>query len=446
MKHKLILVQLLFISTLCQAQILMEPADLPVLGTTLTVGNTVNPSVDILSPGTGLVWDFSTLTPGSVSEAEFIDILGTDGEADFATSQMARLDGLGNILGINISDLFPGAADLPATAYFSNDADGNVILDGAFAELSIPGFPGGPQALEADPDIVYLPLLQYGETLSDNGRFEIPVDLDSIVVVVRIDIERDFDVDAWGTLELPDFSHDVLRIHEISSATPVLGTYIGPIFLPIPGVLPDTTITVESYSFIAEDIGYPVATARTFADSSAILSIEYQVDTTAEATVEANFAILIDCLEIEINDNSVNATMWNWDFGDGYTSTAENPMHTFAEGGDYTVTLIASNSSTSDTISEIYNIIDCDTTSSVQMYDMDFELYPNPTSGQISISIAAANTSVYISSILGEQIYLKGLNQGLNSIDLNNLSTGIYFVSILNETGEIILSEKLLIE
>jgi len=32
---------------------------------------------------------------------------------------------------------------------------------------------------------------------------------------------------------------------------------------------------------------------------------------------------------------------WNWDFGDGNTSTAQNPTHTYNAGGTYTVTLIA---------------------------------------------------------------------------------------------------------
>jgi len=32
---------------------------------------------------------------------------------------------------------------------------------------------------------------------------------------------------------------------------------------------------------------------------------------------------------------------WNWDFGDGHTSTQKNPRHLYASGGDYTITLTA---------------------------------------------------------------------------------------------------------
>ena len=40
---------------------------------------------------------------------------------------------------------------------------------------------------------------------------------------------------------------------------------------------------------------------------------------------------------------------WLWDFGDGNTSTEQNPAHTYAERGDYTVSLTVSNKAGSDT-------------------------------------------------------------------------------------------------
>ncbi len=57
-------------------------------------------------------------------------------------------------------------------------------------------------------------------------------------------------------------------------------------------------------------------------------------------------------------DGSVNFTdlstggpsSWNWDFGDGGTSTQQNPSYTYSSDGIYTVTLIVSNSSGSDTL------------------------------------------------------------------------------------------------
>lgn len=48
-------------------------------------------------------------------------------------------------------------------------------------------------------------------------------------------------------------------------------------------------------------------------------------------------------LEVTFTNYSENATSYAWDFGDGETSTDENPVHTFTEAGSYEVTLTASN-------------------------------------------------------------------------------------------------------
>lgn len=39
---------------------------------------------------------------------------------------------------------------------------------------------------------------------------------------------------------------------------------------------------------------------------------------------------------------TLHADSWNWDFGDGSTSTEKAPVHEYAEGGTYTVRLVAS--------------------------------------------------------------------------------------------------------
>ncbi|WP_250556511.1 PKD domain-containing protein [Pseudonocardia lacus] len=51
-----------------------------------------------------------------------------------------------------------------------------------------------------------------------------------------------------------------------------------------------------------------------------------------------------DPLTIQFSDTSTGApTEWEWDFGDGGTSTQQNPSHTFAAPGSYTVSLVAGN-------------------------------------------------------------------------------------------------------
>lgn len=54
-------------------------------------------------------------------------------------------------------------------------------------------------------------------------------------------------------------------------------------------------------------------------------------------------------LTVQFTDQSENATVWNWDFGDGATSTEQNPVHTYNKLGKYTVKLTAKNAAGSNT-------------------------------------------------------------------------------------------------
>lgn len=55
-------------------------------------------------------------------------------------------------------------------------------------------------------------------------------------------------------------------------------------------------------------------------------------------------------LSVSFTDLSTGSpTIWSWNFGDGGTSTQQNPAHTYASAGSYTVALTVANSTGSDT-------------------------------------------------------------------------------------------------
>ena len=57
-------------------------------------------------------------------------------------------------------------------------------------------------------------------------------------------------------------------------------------------------------------------------------------------------------------DLSTNApTTWSWNFGDGETSTDQNPVHSYTANGEYNVCLTASNSAGEDTNCQIVEIV-----------------------------------------------------------------------------------------
>jgi len=63
-----------------------------------------------------------------------------------------------------------------------------------------------------------------------------------------------------------------------------------------------------------------------------------------EIPYKAKFTYTTGCMSAQFSDESMFAlgypiTSWSWSFGDGGTSTLENPSHTYAAPGTYTVTL-----------------------------------------------------------------------------------------------------------
>lgn len=78
-------------------------------------------------------------------------------------------------------------------------------------------------------------------------------------------------------------------------------------------------------------------------DSTDVFSTMYAVGFPA-----AGFTFESVKTEFTFTNTSSNASGYSWDFGDGSTSTEENPVHEYAEAGTYTVELTAIDGSDSD--------------------------------------------------------------------------------------------------
>ncbi|HHB79552.1 MAG TPA: PKD domain-containing protein, partial [Saprospiraceae bacterium] len=72
----------------------------------------------------------------------------------------------------------------------------------------------------------------------------------------------------------------------------------------------------------------------------------------------AAFASANNGLNVDFTNNSSDANAYQWAFGDGQFSTDENPTHTFAGAGNYSVQLIAINDCGQDTVSQLVTILD----------------------------------------------------------------------------------------
>ena len=94
-------------------------------------------------------------------------------------------------------------------------------------------------------------------------------------------------------------------------------------------------------------------------------------------------------LSVQFVDSSLNSpTSWTWLFGDGGTSTSQNPTHTYTMAGSYTVTLIAKNTAGSDTLTKTGYIT---ATKSASVPDVSF--IANVTSGSVPFSVQFLDSS-----------------------------------------------------
>ncbi|MGN6744156.1 MAG: PKD domain-containing protein, partial [Amnibacterium sp.] len=93
-------------------------------------------------------------------------------------------------------------------------------------------------------------------------------------------------------------------------------------------------------------------------------------------------------LAVTFTDTSTGPpTSWSWDFGDGATSTDQNPSHTFAAAGSYAVTLTAGNAAGTATASSTVVVGDPAGTAPTASFASA------PSAGTAPLTVAFADTS-----------------------------------------------------
>lgn len=145
---------------------------------------------------------------------------------------------------------------------------------------------------------------------------------------------------------------------------------------------------------------------------------------------------------VDFTNLSQNAISYLWDFGDGNTSIAQNPSHTYAEDGTYFVSLTATSEHCGSDVHEDTIVIN--TVGISETINNDVMIQPNPASGKFAIVSDAfsGNVEIGIFDLKGKQIWPdNGMQEhnGLISVSVSeNLRPGIYFVRIKNLDAEIV--------
>ncbi|MFN4811452.1 MAG: PKD domain-containing protein [Bacteroidota bacterium] len=139
----------------------------------------------------------------------------------------------------------------------------------------------------------------------------------------------------------------------------------------------------------------------------------------------------ITCTNQSSIDNNAPLN-YTWLFGDGTSSNLQNPTHTYANPGSYTVTLVASNCIFSDTLTLTVQIGPA--ASIEQSNASSFNIFPNPTQNVLSVTglDAAENHAFQIFDVAGRPVLMGTLQGTQGSIDVSSLSAGIYVLHINN--------------
>lgn len=155
--------------------------------------------------------------------------------------------------------------------------------------------------------------------------------------------------------------------------------------------------------------------------------------------VVADFAFVSDFSGLtNFSNTSANALSYHWDFGDGGSDSVANPNHTYASSGFFTVTLIATDGCTADTLTDTIEIV---LVGRPDPLETTFTISPNPSNGLIEVSgVVDGESDLHILDLQGRIVHQTSVTSQngrfSTQLDLRHLVKGTYFVRLENGRGQ----------
>ena len=150
---------------------------------------------------------------------------------------------------------------------------------------------------------------------------------------------------------------------------------------------------------------------------------------------------------VSFSSNSSGAVSWNWDFGDGTTSTQEDPAHAYTNEGVYTVTLTITDAN-GCTYSTSQNIVILVEGIGEAANNVEVSLYPNPFSSEAYIEYTLplpGSVSIELWNELGQKMTTIVANEtqvaGKHNYPVKVAEAGVYMIRF--SVGDNVLWKKL---
>ena len=127
-----------------------------------------------------------------------------------------------------------------------------------------------------------------------------------------------------------------------------------------------------------------------------------------------------------------NAISYAWDFGDGNTSTAANPNHTYATDGNYTVKLTITNCGRTAVHTQTINVNTASITDEVNANN--FIIAKNPVDQTLVLNTTnkSERLKLTISNMLGQVVFKQQLPKSTShEINVTSLTSGAYIATLI---------------
>lgn len=171
-------------------------------------------------------------------------------------------------------------------------------------------------------------------------------------------------------------------------------------------------------------------------DANYFIVPRYLEDLSNPITAAFSFEVNDDTNEFTFTNESIGANGFFWSFGDGSTSTEENPVHTYTEAGNYEVSLSVSNSN-SPCVDEF--TISVEVAVGVEEIGVTTRVFPNPVRDVLTIQSSRGMHTIHLFDLRGQLLMTtSGNGREQVELDLGGLSQGTYIL-LVDERRERVL-------
>ncbi len=198
--------------------------------------------------------------------------------------------------------------------------------------------------------------------------------------------------------------------------------------------------TFNAGNIILEDIEEAYSIAPTDldgdSDSDLIIGGSASIDILLNETVcnlpqpSFNLSFVWDTIQFTSTSNHVGNVLYNWDFGDGNSSTLPTPQHIYSSTGTYNICLEITDVCGTNSYCENINI---DFVSIIEEASSPILIYPNPVKNIFKIESWMPIEQIVITDLNGKIVTF---DQNGHTIELANASSGLYIAHIMAEDSE----------